>query len=518
MARYFFPVLGIAVFLAFFKLGAFKLFDVDEAVFAQASNEMVTSGNWITPTYNGVNRYDKPIFIYWLMALSYKAFGVNEFAARFPSAVAAVLLACSIYLFAGASCGEFSFQRPFMKREKRAFYAALSFMLSLYYAAYSHAAVTDMTLSLFISLSLFSFYMHAVCGRRPYYAYGFYLFSALAFLTKGLIGILIPFGVAGIFMLAIKRLAGLKKLWSLPGLIIFLVVSAPWYTAETMANGKEFLYMFFIKHHFLRYTSVISGHSGPVYYYIPVLLLGAFPWAAMALTGARNSVKDADPAGLFALVWASFILVFFSFSRTKLPDYILPAMPAVAILAANGIMYQKEGWTGFANGLAGVLALAGGVALLLLPRFAPAGLPLGWTVWLAIPLLAIALISFAGRNKIHTGLLGALMLVFLVVVLAVALPPANNFLQGTLYKYSIYAKQNLPADGELICYDINNPSVVFYSGRKITGADNTEDLVADLSQPGQAMIITRSKYSGELAKMGLKELQAAPDYVLFEKS
>lgn len=518
MARYFFPVLAIAVFLSFFKLGSFKLFDVDEAVFAQASKEMVMSGDWITPTYNGVNRYDKPILIYWAMALSYKAFGVNEFAARFPSAVAATVLALALYLFAGTSCGEFSFQRPFIKREKKAFYAALSFMLSLYYAAYSHAAVTDMTLSLFISLSLFSFYLHAVCGRKPYYAYGFYLFSALAFLTKGLIGILIPFGIAGIFMLGTKRLSGLKKLWSLPGLIIFLVVSAPWYIAETRVNGKEFLYMFFIKHHFLRYTTVISGHSGPVYYYIPVILLGAFPWAAMAISGARNSVKDMDPAGLFALVWAAFILVFFSFSRTKLPDYILPAMPAVSILAANGIMYQKKGWTGFSNGLIGILALAGGVALIMLPRFAPPGLALGWTLWLAIPMLAVAAISFAGRSRIHPGALALAMLVFLGAVLAVALPGVNDYLQGSLYRYSTYAKKNLPEDGKLICYQINNPSVVFYSDRKITGADSSEDLVAALSERGEAMIITRSKYKDELDKMGLKELKDAPDYVLFEKS
>src|SRR6266498_175509 len=148
MARFLLPVVVVALFISFFRLGSLTLFDVDEAVFAEATKEMVESSDYITPTYNGENRYDKPILFYWLMAAAYKVFGVNEFSARFPSAAAAVLTALALFLFLRV-----------LRKEKDALYAAISLTLSIYFLAYSHAAVTDMTLTLFISLSLMSFFL-----------------------------------------------------------------------------------------------------------------------------------------------------------------------------------------------------------------------------------------------------------------------------------------------------------------------------------------------------------------------
>ena len=247
---------------------------------------MVEGGNWITPTYNGENRYDKPILLYWLMAGSYKIFGVNEFGARFPSAVASCLLICSLFFFVNH-----------FQDDKTALYAAMASFLSLSFFVYSHAAVTDMILTLFITLSLFSFYC-SVAGNEKYpgkdtiYSYGFYLFSALAFLTKGLIGIVFPFGVALIYMIVTERWCGVKKVFRLKGLILFLLVSAPWYLAQLSINGRDFFEQFIVKHHFKRYTGVISGHKGPFYYYIPVLLIGLFPWIAYLPAGIRNTVKE----------------------------------------------------------------------------------------------------------------------------------------------------------------------------------------------------------------------------------
>src|SRR5208337_323656 len=146
--KYVLPLVIIALALSLFRLGFVPLFDVDEAVFSAATKEMVQSGNLITPTYNGENRYDKPILFSWLMAASYEVFGINNFAARFPSALAALCLALALFLFVRHSHGE-----------KRAFYAAFSFVLSIYFLIYSRAAVTDMSLTMFISISLFSFYL-----------------------------------------------------------------------------------------------------------------------------------------------------------------------------------------------------------------------------------------------------------------------------------------------------------------------------------------------------------------------
>src|SRR5208283_4836564 len=206
MTKYVLPLVIIALALSLFRLGFVPLFDVDEAVFSAATKEMVQSGNLITPTYNGENRYDKPILFYWFMAASYEAFGINNFAARFPSALAAVCLALGLFLFVRHAHGE--------NGEKMAFYAALSFVLSIYFLIYSRAAVTDMSLTLFISISLFSFYLSTAYRsvapvKASWYLCGFYAFSALAFLTKGLIGIVFPFGIALVYLYAAEGRAGL---------------------------------------------------------------------------------------------------------------------------------------------------------------------------------------------------------------------------------------------------------------------------------------------------------------------
>ena len=359
MTKYVLPLVIIALSLSFFRLGFVPLFDVDEAVFSAATKEMVQSGNLITPTYNGENRYDKPILFYWFMAASYEAFGINNFAARFPSALAAVCLALALFLFVRRSHGE-----------KRAFYAAISFVLSIYFLIYSRAAVTDMLLTLFISASLFSFYLSTEYRgiapvRASRYLCGFYAFSALAFLTKGLIGIVFPFGIALVYLYATEGRAGLKNIITLKGIAIFLVLSAPWYSAQVFINGKEFIDQFFIKHHFKRFAGIISGHKGPFYYYIPALLVGLFPWVVFLPSGIRAVFREKDRLNLFAFIWLAFIVAFFSLSITKLPNSILPAVPAVAILIASGMAEVQKNWNRFAYLFMALLAAAMGCGLVL---------------------------------------------------------------------------------------------------------------------------------------------------------
>lgn len=380
MRRYLFPLIFLAVLVSFFRLGSVTLFDVDEAVFSQATKEMVKSGDWITPTYNGEKRYDKPILFYWLMAPSYKIFGINEFGARFPSALSAFLLSLAVFLFVrracpggrGESAGEPDDQADAThgnsSGDERAFYAALSLTLSLYFFAYSHAAVVDMALTLFLSLSLFSFYLSvsdeaADTKRKNLYIYGFYLFSALAFLTKGLIGILFPFGIALIFMYMTEGARGLKKVFNLKGALIFLAVSGPWYGAQLLINGREFIDQFIIKHHFKRYTGINSGHNGPFYFYIPVLIAGMFPWIAFLPAGLKGAIKKEDRLGLFSLIWFAFVFVFFSISTTKLPNYILSSVVAASILVSSGIMREK-GHAKYGHILTALLAALISVAFL----------------------------------------------------------------------------------------------------------------------------------------------------------
>jgi 4-amino-4-deoxy-L-arabinose transferase-like glycosyltransferase len=513
MNRSVFPIIiAAAMFLSLFRLGAPRLFDVDEAVFSEATREMVISRDWITPTYNGENRYDKPILFYWLMAASYKVFGINEFGARFPSACAAVLLICFLFLSVKSFSGGES-----------APYSALSAALSAYYLVYSRAAVTDMTLTLFIALSLFSFYRSSTegpAGNRMY-LYGFYLFAALAFLTKGLIGIIFPFGIAIVYSAVAEGLRGIKKVFSFKGLLLFIAVAAPWYLAEVMINGREFIDQFFIKHHFRRYTDVISGHRGPVYYYLIVIVIGLFPWIFFLPSGIRSALGKRNPFHLFAFVWLAFIFLFFSLSTTKLPNYILPAFPAAAVLIGAGISEEKVNWRRYSFLSMGVLSVMMGIALIYLteeylPKIGVAHA--AWPLVAAFTVLlsgALCLYSAFSRRDVYRPIAG-LMTVFFAALLMGALPLASDYLQGTLHKYSLYAKDRLRPDEGVIVFGINNPSIAFYSERKIMSANNKEELDSLAKKDTHAVAISKEKDSGLLKESGYTLVERDGQYALFE--
>lgn len=513
MHKVLFFVIAVAIAVSFFRLGRATLFDVDEAVFAQATSEMVQSGDWITPTYNGVNRYDKPILLYWLMAASYGLFGVNEFGARFPSAAAAVLLALSVFLFVRR-----------LTDPVRAAYASLSAVLTIYFLVYSHAAITDMVLTLFITLSLFFFYL-SVQGeggwRHRAFVYGFYFFSALAFLTKGLIGIVFPFGVAALYMLVAAGPGGVRRVFSLKGAILFLAVSAPWYIAEYSANGMEFIEQFFVKHHFRRYLGVISGHRGPLYYYIPVLLVGLFPWVAFLPAGIRNALRRRKGPEVFAFVWFCVVVAFFSLSTTKLPNYILPALPAASVLAASGMAAEEAGWRRFSNlFLAALSALI--CALFLVSGRYLSGYGVsdtGWTL-LAAALMGVLAVSgllaaYAGRS-LH-GVTAAVAMAFLLVLSVKAVPMANQRLQGALHEYSLYARDNLPRGEKIIVRGMNNPSILFYSGHKVVNSGRGDGQAAPLRDGGHEVAITKARYISSFESEGFKLISSRDGYALLER-
>lgn len=554
MARFLLPVVAAALFLSFFRLGSLTLFDVDEAVFSEATREMVQSGDYITPTYNGEKRYDKPILFYWFMAAAYKIFGVNEFSARFPSAAAAFLTALSLFIFLRA-----------VSDERRALYASLSLILSIYFFSYSHAAVTDMTLTFFISLSLICFFLSTRDDQRPKsrkkFLYGFYLFSALAFLTKGLIGIVFPFGIAIIFLWMSGGLRSIGKAFSLAGVAIFLLVSAPWYAAQLVINGREFVDQFFVKHHFARYTGIISGHKGPFYYYIPVLIIGMFPWTAFLAEGIRNSFKGGmqdtkkdtrsmiqDTAdnkmqdeimnhgscimhresrithyaslNLFALIWFAFIFIFFSLSTTKLPNYILPAIPAVSILISTGMTGHSK-WNFYSNLFTAVIAAAMGVAFLMSPAYILklGSFETGWTPAAAVVLFAIAGVMFHAlfAGKGHYGIMSLLMFAFLCLMSIKAMPLVNQYMQGTLHRYSLYAKEKLRPDEKIVTYGINYPSILFYSGRRLDRVGNEAELMPILGQNRRLLAICKSKETGNLNRLGFDLIESDGKYALLER-
>lgn len=515
MYKLFLPTIILTIFISFFHLGSFTLFDTDEAVFSVATKEMIESGNWITPTYNGENRYDKPILFYWLMAASYKIFGINEFGARFPSALASTVLIIAVFFFT-----------RYVRDDSIAFHAAISSVLTVYFLVYSHAAVTDMTLTLFISLSLFCFYLWMHNDKRSRIKkktclYGFYLFSAFALLTKGLIGIVFPFGIAMVYISITDGWKGIKRIFSLKGMILFMLISLPWFTAQLATNGKEFIEQFFIKHHFQRYTGVISGHKGPLYYYIPVLIIGLFPWVAFLPVGIKNTLKEKDRFQIFAFIWFTFIVVFFSFSTTKLPNYILPALPATSILIASGMTTDDLTWQRVSNTLFAIISITFGIAFFIIRGYV-SNLGFSDINWLFLLAIIAMGMTFLGIYSIVTTrlkytLMSSLMIVFLSILVIKALPTVSQYLQGSLHKYSLYAKERVHASDRLIMYDLNNPSIIFYSGHKALMMSNKDDLKAFLKNNHYAIIITKTKNAEFIKTMGFNLLEKDERYALLER-
>jgi 4-amino-4-deoxy-L-arabinose transferase-like glycosyltransferase len=515
-------LITLIAFLSFYKLGSFTLFDVDEAVFAQATKEMVVNNDWITPTYNGENRYDKPILFYWMMAISYKIFGINEFGARFVSAFSGIIL-CIVLFF---------FSRKFSDT-KLGIYSSLSMALSPFYFVYSHAAVTDMTLTLFITLSLFSFFLSLKINFR--YIYGFYFFSALAFLTKGLIGILFPFGIALIYLLLSGQYKRIKTIFIFSGLLVFVVVALPWYIIEYKINGYEFIEQFFIKHHFKRYADVISGHKGEFYYYILVMVLGLFPWITFlpgSLTGIAKYIKeyfefkntnrkDDHDVKIFAVIWFLFILLFFTFSTTKLPNYILPAVPAACLLIGYGIRNENITLKKYINLTGGIISLVLAIACFFLKEYVENLISenTSWMIITGLFLFFYSLLSFFSYINGKTRFEIKALLIFLLVlfVLIKALPLFNQHIQGMLYKFSIYARENLKNNEKIILYNTSNPSIVFYSGMKVIHETRLKGLDYLQNKYGCIYVIAKTRSVKNLLNSGYTMIEKDNNYAIFKK-
>ena len=255
----------------------------DEGRYVEIPREMVASGNYLTPRLNGVKYFEKPVFFYWLEAFSIKLFGLNEFTLRLWPAVFA-LFGCLAVAVAGA--------RLFGRRT--GLLSAVVLATCLLYYGLSRAIILDMPVSILLTLSLLSFLTgtHEAPGlKRRLYLWGFAAFAALAVLTKGLIGILIPGMVIGAWIIVLGEWRMLKTLYLPSCLALFLLIAAPWHILVGMAN-PEFFQFYFIHEHFQRFLTRVHGRYQPFWYFIPVVALGLFPWSAFLLQAIKHSIPS----------------------------------------------------------------------------------------------------------------------------------------------------------------------------------------------------------------------------------
>ncbi|WP_448561110.1 ArnT family glycosyltransferase [Trichothermofontia sp.] len=329
-------LLGGIVFL--WHLGSTGLLDETEPLFAEAARQMTVTGDWLTPYFNGEHRFDKPPLIYWLMAIGYQTIGVNEWAVRLPSAWAAIGV---------ISLGGYTLAR-FSQFWLTAWIGVAVMALGPEMMIWGRVGVSDMLLTGCMGSALFAFFLgyaqpQLAIKQRWYLAT--YLLIALAVLTKGPVGLILPALTIGIFALYLDKF---RELWQEvqpgKGLLLVAAIAVPWYILVIGANGEAYIEDFFGYHNVERFTRVVNNHAAPWYFYFLVVSIGLLPWsvylpaALLRLRVWQRSQWQARPRlqhlGLFCGSWFISIFGFFTLAVTKLPSYVLPLMPAAAILVA----------------------------------------------------------------------------------------------------------------------------------------------------------------------------------------
>jgi 4-amino-4-deoxy-L-arabinose transferase-like glycosyltransferase len=356
----------------FYGLGAAPLLGPDEPRYAQVAREMYARGDWVTPTLGGHTWFEKPALLYWLMELAYGLFGVTEFAARLGSALAGVLTV----LLVGCAARRAEFESREDLRGLGVTCAAVA-ASTLGLLVFARASSFDTLLTTTVTGALACFYCFEVergAGRRAWLV-GFYGFVGASLLAKGLAGVVIPGGVVVVYYVFRRRWPGLLRLGVPWGALLVLMVAATWYGPVIARHGRAFVDEFFVQHHFARYISNKYHHPQPFWFYLPVTLGLALPWTAflfVGIAGAAGTNARAEDAGsklrVLALAWLLVPVLFFSASGSKLPGYVLPALPGAALLAGDGLHRYLRGAGGtLAMRLTGLLSLVvfgAGVALL----------------------------------------------------------------------------------------------------------------------------------------------------------
>jgi 4-amino-4-deoxy-L-arabinose transferase-like glycosyltransferase len=334
-------------FLFFYGLGAVGLLGADEPRYAQIAREMLDRSDWVTPVLNGKPWLEKPPLYYWQAMLSYGAArslgrgdGVNDQTARFPGAIDAALMIAAIYFFL----------RRF--RAGTELDGALITASCAGVIGFAHAAATDMPLAATFTIALLSWYAWYETRQRAALVI-FYLFLALGTLAKGPVAPALA-AVIILLFIAAKREWGvfLRAHW-VPGILLFLVVALPWYVAVQMRN-PEFFRFFILEHNLARFSTNVYHHPQPVWFFLPVFLLAVMPWTVWLIAAVVERVRQMwgegreafaspeDSWALFLLIWMLVPILFFSASRSKLPGYILPAVPAAALLVTDYLAARRE--------------------------------------------------------------------------------------------------------------------------------------------------------------------------------
>jgi len=537
-------VVGGLWFCALLGLG--PLSNQDEGRYTEIPREMAATGDYVTPRLNGVKYFEKPPLVYWLSALTFRRFGVNEFTARLWNGLFALGGVLLTYATARALAGRGA-----------GIWAAVVLATTLMYYAMSQIVLLDMAAAVTISGALFAFLLavREPPGRRRRGLFlACYAFMALATLAKGLIGIALPGAVIFLWLLLLKRWRVLRPFHPFAGAVILLAIAAPWHVLAARAN-PDFLHFYFIHEHWLRFTTRIHHRYQPWWFFLPFLAGGLFPWVFFAGQAVRHSLaggwkaRRENPEAWFFLIWIMGIMAFFSISQSKLIPYILPVFPAAAVLLGRLLAGIWRGTPSSKFRPAGrafiVTALLAAVAAVVTPGIKgqpelSAYLPVLKVTVCGSMLLGAAAAGFGLRRNRPRVLLAAMAVSCAALLLALHFGGAE--LRATSTKELAITLRPMLKPGDRV-YNVGDyrQDLPVYLGRLVSLVDdqgelafgiaaepeltrarffNHEDLPGHWAQPGTAYaVMRRTSYDNLFFKLGLAHevIAQTQGYVLVVK-
>jgi len=526
-------VLGIWLFgleggwLGGLEMGGLGLTDRDEGSNAEAAREMLETGDWISPTLNYEPRFAKPAFVYWLISGSYSLFGINEFSARFPSAFSGLCIVLLQYAFVYRWLGA-----------PLAWLSSIMLLLNMEFLGINRMVLTDPELVVFTTLAGYSFW-HALYGSTKtsrWWFICFYLAMGLGMLVKGPVGIIIPL-VGVIPYLTLTR--QWKNFWAkgfpLLGTGLVLLVAAPWYVAMFQIHGEAY-WAAAQANTTGRFMSPMEGHGGTLLFYVPILLLGFFPWSAFlpsvlyqslkqwkAYWNGQSFVTGETNLEFFLSMWVVGLLVFFTLSATRLPHYIYPLFPASAILVALWWKrFQDQStfsdWRIPRRLLLGIGYLLG-IAIIIAPAIfqqfikqitkefpAAVHVDFGWLPTIMGLVIVLGTMSIRlcldseTKRSWAVGIAGGMIVVFGLFGVKGALPVYHMYFIEPPQQLAAIAGYNLKKDDRLLQVGRKRPSLSFYAKRKVhfLGPHDEKEWKTHLAASDKKMIILQTTLRREI--------------------
>lgn len=476
-----------------------KLIRPDEGRYAEIAREMAVSGDWVTPRLNGIKYFEKPPLQYWTTAAAFRVFGANEWTARLWPALTGmlcILLTC----YAGRR----------LYGDSAAFYAAVILAGSPGFIMVGQMNTLDMGLTLFMTATLFCFLLALNDTRHKHspWMLAAWACAALAVLSKGLIGIVLPGAVLVVYVLIQRDWQVLGRLHWAWGLAVFFAVAAPWFVLVQRAN-PEFFEFFFVHEHFSRFTTQVHRRSEPWWFFFPVLAFGILPWLLYLpqalINGWRGQASGHGKfqTGRVLVIWSVLIFVFFSVSRSKLPSYTMPIVPALALMMAHALATTTARivlWNALALAAVatGIMAYAPGLSARASGKV-PVELYAQYTPWLLAAgaaglLLSLAAAWAAYRVKLRAAIvcmgLGMLLTTLLAALGHNALAPSYSA-HGLAQQIKPHLAPGTPF------YSVRNydQALPFYIGRVMTLVEFTDEMAFGLQQEPQLWLPDMQRFS-----------------------